>query len=85
MLARTIVAVFVALTGAAALAQQSTPKTEAQRVKEDIASHRIMAQAHENAAKCLEAGRGEKACHEELARACKGVAVGKYCGMRHKH
>jgi hypothetical protein len=44
-----------------------------------------MAAAHEAAARCLEAGRGEKVCYAELALACKGLAIGKYCGMRHAH
>jgi hypothetical protein len=54
-------------------------------VKEDVARHRAMAAAHEGAAKCLEAGKGEKVCAQELAIACKGLALGKYCGMRHAH
>ena len=44
-----------------------------------------MAAAHEAAAKCLEAGRGEKACLEQLRKDCKGVGIGKYCGMKHQH
>ena len=58
---------------------------KAQRVKEDIAVHRAIAAAHEKAAKCLESGRSEKECHAHLATECKGIAIGKYCGMRHKH
>lgn len=53
--------------------------------KQDIQKHRVMAAAHEAAAKCLEAGKEEKTCHEELRNACKGIAVGRYCGMRHEH
>lgn len=52
---------------------------------EDIARHRQMAKAHEEAARCLEAGTTEKQCHEQLREACKGIAVGQYCGMRHAH
>ena len=52
---------------------------------EDIARHRQMAKAHEDAARCLEAGTAEKQCHERLREACKGIAVGQYCGMRHAH
>lgn len=62
------------------LAQHSAEET-----KQDIQRHRAMAAAHEAAAKCLESGRGEKACYAELAVACKGLAIGKYCGMRHAH
>ena len=53
--------------------------------QEDAKRHRIMAAAHEAAAKCLEAGKGEKACLEQLRKDCKGVGVGKYCGMKHQH
>ena len=63
-----------------ALAQHSTAET-----KEDAARHRAMAAAHEAAAKCLEAGKGENVCVAELQLACKGLAIGKYCGMKHAH
>ena len=53
--------------------------------KEDIARHRAMAAAHEAAAKCLESGKGEDVCQKELQTACKGLAIGKYCGMKHAH
>jgi len=69
-----------AVLSTAALAQHSDKETQ-----EDIARHRAMAAAHEGAAKCLEAGKGEKVCMQELAVACKGLALGKYCGMRHAH
>jgi hypothetical protein len=55
------------------------------QIEEDIRRHRAMAAAHEAAAKCLESGRGEKVCVQELQAACKGLALGKYCGMRHAH
>lgn len=61
---------------------KATP--EAHR-KQDIARHRQMARAHEEAARCLEAGEKEAVCHERLREACKGIAVGRYCGMRHEH
>jgi hypothetical protein len=53
--------------------------------QEDAKRHRTMATAHENAAKCLEAGKGEKICLEQLRKDCKGVGIGKYCGMKHQH
>jgi hypothetical protein len=53
--------------------------------QEDVKRHRTLAAAHENAAKCLEAGKGEKACLEQLRKDCKGVGIGKYCGMKHQH
>ena len=53
--------------------------------KEDIAKHRQMARAHEEAAKCLESGEKESVCQERLRAACTGIAVGRFCGMRHAH
>jgi hypothetical protein len=53
--------------------------------KEDIARHHIMAAAHEAAAQCLESGKKTDECWKALRDACKGVAVGKYCGMKHQH
>ncbi|WP_296511199.1 hypothetical protein [Rhodoferax sp.] len=53
--------------------------------KEDIVKHRAMAAAHESAAKCREAGKGEAVCNKELQAACKGIAIGKFCGMKHEH
>ena len=54
-------------------------------LKEDINRHRAMAAAHEGAAKCLESGKKPEVCEKELQAACKGLAVGKYCGMKHAH
>jgi hypothetical protein len=59
------------------------PAKEAEHAKEDIKLHRQMAAAHEGAAKCKESGKGEDVCNAELAKACKGIAYGKYCGMKH--
>ncbi len=66
---------------------QAAKKDDAQaaHIKQDIAAHRTIAAAHEAAAKCLESGKPEKECHAELAKACKGLAIGKTCGMRHRH
>lgn len=69
------------LVGALAHAQAHTDKD----TKEDIARHRAMAAAHEAAAKCLESGKGHDPCQKELQTACKGLAIGKYCGMKHAH
>jgi len=77
-----------------ATAQQpaATPTAQAapaaklsEHVKSDITRHRAMALAHEGAARCLESGKAESACLKELQAACKGLAIGKYCGMRHEH
>lgn len=69
-----------ALLSTAALAQHSDKER-----KEDAARHRAMAAAHDNAAKCLESGKSEDVCMKELQTACKGLAIGKYCGMKHAH
>ncbi len=53
--------------------------------KEDVQRHRAMAAAHEAAAKCLESGKKEDVCVKDLQASCKGLAVGKYCGMKHAH
>jgi hypothetical protein len=82
-IARLVLVAGMALS-TALLAQSEKPHTEKQR-KEDIERHRHMAVVHEAAAKCLESGRSEKECHEELRKSCKGVGIGRYCGMRHKH
>ena len=54
-------------------------------VEQDIARHRAMAEAHEAAAKCLESGKKPEQCTKELQAACRGLALGKYCGMKHVH
>jgi hypothetical protein len=59
------------------------PAKEAEHEKEDIKRHRTIAAAHEAAAKCLESGTKEDTCNAELAKACKGIAYGKFCGMKH--
>ncbi|MEY4882769.1 MAG: hypothetical protein RIS34_623 [Pseudomonadota bacterium] len=56
-----------------------------QDTKEDVARHRAISAAHEAAAKCLESGKKEEVCHIDLQAACKGLAIGKYCGMKHEH
>jgi hypothetical protein len=70
---------------AAALACMLAAAQPSAHVKKDIERHRAMAAAHEAAARCLEAGKPEDACLKELQVACKGLAIGKYCGMRHEH
>lgn len=56
-----------------------------QELLQDIARHRAMAAAHQSMAQCLESKKDEKACLAELQLTCKGLAIGKYCGMRHGH
>lgn len=68
----------------AAGAEKTKPHGAAEAAK-DIANHRAMAEAHLTAAKCFESGKSEKECHAQLAKDCKGLAIGKYCGMQHRH
>ncbi len=70
------------LMGGAAFAAGAHSDKE---TKEDITRHRAMSAAHEGAAKCLESGKKEDVCMKELQAACKGLAIGKYCGMKHEH
>jgi hypothetical protein len=67
-----------------ASAAEKVKKDDPQHVKKDVLDHRAMAEAHLNAAKCLESGRPEKECNAQLAKDCKGLAIGKYCGMKHR-
>jgi hypothetical protein len=53
--------------------------------KVDIERHRAMAKAHTDAAVCLESGKKEDVCDKALQAACKGLAIGKSCGMKHVH
>jgi hypothetical protein len=55
------------------------------QIEEDIKRHLAMAEAHQAAAQCLQQGRDYKVCQQELQTACKGLALGRYCGMRHTH
>ena len=72
------------LLGPAAIAAEKGKKDDPAHVMKDIADHRAMADAHLNAAKCLESGRPEKECQAQLAKDCKGLGIGKYCGMKHR-
>jgi hypothetical protein len=70
-----------------ASAASTPPKASAEQKHraDDIAQHRVMAQAHSDAAKCLESGKPEKQCQEALRAACQGIALGRFCGMKHAH
>jgi hypothetical protein len=78
-----VLAAGMALAGVAS-AQSDKPHSDRER-KEDVSRHRGLAALHEAAAKCLESGKPEKECQEKLRQDCKGLGIGKYCGMRHKH
>jgi len=76
------------LAGPAFIASAQTPVAadkKKQALMEDVMDHRTMADAHRKAAECLEAGKPEKDCHAQLAKDCKGVGIGKTCGMKHRH
>lgn len=80
---RTLVALLLlALPATLPAAEQ---KADAAHIRKDVADHRALAEAHLNAARCLETGTPEKTCHEQLAKDCKGLGIGKYCGMKHRH
>ena len=76
----TIALACAALNAATVLAADDLAQT-----KREIAQHRAIAAAHEAAAKCMESGTDEDTCNAELAKACKGIAIGKFCGMKHTH
>ena len=79
---------FVALTLPALLLWSMAAQAQAHsaaEIKADVQRHRAMAVAHEAAAACLESGKGEGECLKVLQAACKGLAIGKYCGMKHAH
>jgi hypothetical protein len=54
-----------------------------QETLDDIAKHETIAAAHAEAAKCLRSGKPDAVCEGALLQACKGVAIGKFCGMKH--
>lgn len=70
---------------AACLPLMAPAAESAEDVKKDIQRHRAMSAAHEAAAKCLESGKKHDQCQKELQASCKGLAIGKYCGMKHDH
>lgn len=74
----------IALALALPLLALANPKLD-EHVKKDIERHRAMAAAHEEAARCLESGKPEGECLKALQQRCKGLAIGKYCGMKHEH
>ncbi|WP_394790300.1 hypothetical protein [Rhodoferax sp.] len=71
---------FASLFAAGAIGAELDKET-----REDIARHRAIAAAHEDAAKCLESGKSDEVCEKAMQAACKGIAIGKYCGMKHEH
>ena len=80
-----MVALALAIPATAAESGKKEKDHSADEIKKDIGDHRAMAEAHLNAAKCFESGQSAKECHAQLAKDCKGLGIGKYCGMKHKH
>lgn len=72
--------VSIACTATVSIASETDKET-----REDIARHRAIAAAHQAVAQCLEAGKETRLCYQELQAACKGLAIGKFCGMKHAH
>ena len=50
--------------------------------KAHVERHRKMAQLHSDAA-CLESGKSMTECGTQLVKACKGLASGPHCSMKH--
>ncbi len=75
---------FVIMSAAALPAFAADTHGDKER-KVDIERHRAMAKAHTDQAICLESGKKEEVCNKALQAACKGLAIGKDCGMKHVH
>ena len=80
-----VIAALTLLVAPVAFAAEKGKKDDPAHVRKDVVDHLAMAEAHLNAARCLESGKAEKECHAQLAKDCKGLGIGKYCGMKHKH
>ena len=48
-------------------------------------SFQVTSQANLAAAECMEAGKPYENCIWDLQTACKGLGIGKFCGMVHAH
>ena len=75
----------VALAFIPAAARSQADKKKHDPVADDIMDHRTMAEAHRKAAECLESKKPDKECRDQLAKDCKGVGIGKQCGMKDRH
>lgn len=78
---KTALLLACSLVASMALAQKHADK----ETQEDIQRHRAMAAAHEAAAQCLASGKPHEVCQKALRAACKGLAIGTSCGMKHTH
>jgi hypothetical protein len=61
----------------------AAPAALNQETLDDIAKHEAIAAAHTAAAKCLREGKPDAVCESALLGACKGIAIGRFCGMKH--
>jgi hypothetical protein len=75
-------ATFAFLALSASLHAASTAALS-QETLDDIAKHEAIAAAHSAAAKCLRDGKPDAVCEGALLGACKGIAIGRFCGMKH--
>jgi hypothetical protein len=84
MLKTLLTAVFFVLLSVTSVSFAAETHGDKER-KVDIERHKAMAKAHTDAAVCLESGKKEEVCEKALQAACKGLAIGKDCGMKHVH
>jgi len=73
------------LAGLGSMAMASEREHGAEQIRKDIERHRAMAAAHEAAARCLESKQPYDTCQKQLQAACRGLGIGKHCGMKHVH
>ena len=76
---------FILIAAALSTSAVAQSKHGGKEEEQDAKRHRALAAVHQAAAKCLESGKGEKACLEQLRKDCKGLGIGKYCGLKHQH
>jgi hypothetical protein len=82
LLRNVSIAVAAMILGASGVYAQAHSAAD---VKKDIERHKAMSAAHTSAAQCLESGKKHDECMKQLQTACKGLGIGKHCGMRHEH
>ncbi len=67
-----------ALTTSLSAHAQHSPK----QIVEDALRHRSLSEAQAIAAKCSPEKKGLEACVAEAKPLCRGLAIGKHCGLR---
>ena len=53
--------------------------------QDPVASFAVTSSANLAASQCMEAGKPYEDCIWDLQTACKGLGIGKFCGMVHAH